>query len=55
MIRVTLAPNEVLTPFDLRAQIFMVNIELSAYSREQKIRKKNPNDLSLEKKRGSNG
>ena len=27
MIRVILAPNDVLTPFDLRAQIFRVNVE----------------------------
>ena len=29
--RVILARNDVLTPFDLRAQIFRVNVELSAY------------------------
>ena len=36
MIRVILAPKERLTPFDLRAQIFRVNVELSAHNRGQK-------------------
>ena len=31
MSRAFPAPNEILTPFDLRAQIFRVNVELSAY------------------------
>ena len=38
--RVILARNDVLTPFDLRAQIFRVNVELSAYYRVQKIFRK---------------
>ena len=33
--RVFLGSNEVLTPFDLRAQIFRVNVELSPYYRGQ--------------------
>ena len=41
MIKVTLAPNDLLTRIDLRAQIFMVNVELSAYSRGQKKIRKN--------------
>ena len=41
MIRVILAPKERLTPFDLRAQIFRVNVELSAYNRGQKKFRKN--------------
>ena len=36
MIRLILAPRERLTPFDLRAQIFRVNVELSAHNRGQK-------------------
>ena len=32
MTRVILASNDVLTPFDLKAQIFRVNMELSAYN-----------------------
>ena len=36
MTRVILARNYVLTPFDLRAQIFRVNVELSDYYRGQK-------------------
>ena len=35
MTRVILAPNDVLTPFDLRAQMLRVNVELSAYYRGQ--------------------
>ena len=41
IIRVVLAPNDVLTPFDLRAQIFKVNMQLSAYNREQTFFRKN--------------
>ena len=37
MSRVMLAPNDILTPFDLRGQIFRVNVELSAYHRGQKF------------------
>ena len=36
MNRVILAPNDDLTPFDLRAQIFRVNAEFSARYRGQK-------------------
>ena len=36
MTRVILARNYVLTQFDLRAQIFRVNVELSDYYRGQK-------------------
>ena len=35
MTRVILAPNDDLTPFDLRAQIFRVNMELSVHYRGQ--------------------
>ena len=43
MTRVLLSPNDVLTPFELRGQIFRVNVELSTYYREQKkISKKCP-------------
>ena len=42
MISVILAQNYVLTPFDLRAPIFGVDVELSAYYRGKKNRK---NDL----------
>ena len=41
MSRVILAPKERLTHFDLRAQIFRVNVELSAYNRGQKKFRKN--------------
>ena len=37
MNRVILAPNDVLTPFDLRAQIFRVNVEMFVHYRGQKI------------------
>ena len=37
MIRVILAPKERLTPFDLRGQIFRVNLEFSTYYRGLKI------------------
>ena len=37
MIRVIIARNDVLTPFDLRAQIFRVNLELSAEYRGRKF------------------
>ena len=37
MTRVIRASNDVLTPFDLRAQIFRVNVELSVHYRGQKI------------------
>ena len=37
MSRVILAPNDDLTPFDLKAQIFRVNVELSVYYRGQKM------------------
>ena len=33
--RVILAPNDVLTSFDIRAQIFRVNVEFSVYKHEQ--------------------
>ena len=39
--RFLLAPNDVLTPFELRAQIFRVNVELSAYNHGQKFFRKN--------------
>ena len=35
MIRVILAPNDLLTPFDLRAQNFRVNVEFSTEHRGQ--------------------
>ena len=35
MCRVILAPNDDLTPFDLSAQIFRVNVELSVHYRGQ--------------------
>ena len=41
MTRVILASNDFLTPFDLRAQIFRVNVELSVHYRGQKIFRKN--------------
>ena len=37
IIRVILAPNDLLTPFDLRAQNFRVNVEFANYHRGQKI------------------
>ena len=37
MNRVVFAPNDVLTQFDLRAQIFRVNVELSVHYRGLKI------------------
>ena len=37
MTRVILAPNDDLTPFDLRAQILRVNVELSVHYRGQKF------------------
>ena len=37
MIRVILAPNDVLTPFDLRAQNFRVIVEFSTCHRGQKF------------------
>ena len=37
MTRVILAPNDVLTPFDLRAQNFRVIVEFSTCHREQKF------------------
>ena len=40
MTRVILTSNDVLTPFDLRAQIFRVNEELSAYQGGQFFSKK---------------
>ena len=43
--RVILAQIDVLTPFDLRAQIFRVNVESSAYYRGQKIAKLFTSDL----------
>ena len=36
IIRVILARNDVLTPFDLRVQIFRVNVEFSTCCRGQK-------------------
>ena len=51
MTRVILARNYVLTPFDLRAQIFRVNVELSDYYRGQKkfSKKMTESDLSARK------
>ena len=44
--RVMLAPNDVLTPFDLRTQNFRVNVELSAYYRgREKFRKMSESDF----------
>ena len=44
MTRVILAPNDDLTPFDLRAQILRVNVELSVYYRgPNNFSKKCPN------------
>ena len=37
MIRVIIAPNDLLTLFDLRAQNFRVNVEFSTCHRGQKI------------------
>ena len=49
MSRVILAQNDDLTPFDLRAQIFRVNVKLSAHYHEQKkFEKMYRNDLSVE-------
>ena len=43
MTRVILARNDVLTPFDLRAQILRVNVELSVqYRRQNFLSKKRP-------------
>ena len=39
MIRVILAQNDGLTPFDLRAQIF--NVQFAAYNHEQTFFRKN--------------
>ena len=41
MTSVTVAPKKRLTPFDLRAQIFRVNVKLSVYYHEQKNFRKN--------------
>ena len=41
MARVLLDPNDVLTPIELRAQIFRVNVELSAYYHGEKHFSKN--------------
>ena len=51
MIRVILAPNDDLTPFDLRAQIFRVNVELSVHYRGQNFffEKMSESDLSARK------
>ena len=47
--RVMLAPNDVLTPFDLRTQNFRVNVELSAYYRgREKFRKMSESYFRLE-------
>ena len=35
IIRVIVVQTDVLTPFDLRAQIFKVNMQFSAYNREE--------------------
>ena len=35
MLRVILAPNDLSTPFDPRAQNFRVNVKLSVHYREQ--------------------
>jgi len=40
ILRVNLATNDILTPFDLRAQTFRVNVELPAFYRGQKFFKK---------------
>ena len=37
MTRVILAPNDLMTPFDLRAQNFRVNLKLSLHYRGQKF------------------
>ena len=51
MISVILVQNYVLTPFDLRAQIFRVNGELSAHYRGQKFfEKMTESDCSARKK-----
>ena len=41
MTRVIHAPKDRLTPFDLRGQIFRVNVEFSAYYPEQEFFSKN--------------
>ena len=41
MSRVILAPNDLLTPFDLRAENFRVNVEFSTCHRGQKNFRKN--------------
>ena len=52
MSRVILAPNDVLTPFDLRAQNFRVIVEFSTCHRGQKFfpEKMSESDLSARKK-----
>ena len=40
MTRVILAQNDVLTPFDLRAQIFGVNVKIFTYYLEHTRKKK---------------
>ena len=52
MTRVILAPNDVLTPFDLRAQNFRVNVEFSTCHRGQNFffEKMSESDLLARKK-----
>ena len=52
MTRVILAPNDVLTPFDLRAQNFRVIVEFSTCHRGQNFffEKMSESDLSARKK-----
>ena len=45
MTRVTLGPNDVLFPFDLRAQNFRVNVEFFTCHRGQKNFRKNGQNL----------
>ena len=37
MTRLILVPNDLLTPFDLKAQNFMIDVEFSTYHRGQNI------------------
>ena len=48
MSRVILAQNDYLTPFDLRAQIFRVNVELSVHYRGQNFFFKKMSESDLE-------
>ena len=53
MFRVILAPNDLLTPFDLKAQNFRVNVEFSTQHRGGNFyfEKMSENDLSARKKK----